>query len=100
CGLDHDHAYDTLVVTRPDNRAGMAYALVLRRLTIGGFGADLVLPGLPDGAALEVALYDGRWLWRTDEGKPWRALTTESKVKCAGRMLEVKVGAYEVFTVE
>ncbi len=100
CGLDHDHACDALVVTRPDNRAGMAYALVLRRLTIGGFGADLVLPGLPDGAALEVALYDGRWLWRTDEGKPWRALNPESKVKCAGRMLEVKVGAYEVFTVE
>ncbi|MBA3687138.1 MAG: protein kinase, partial [Planctomycetes bacterium] len=38
--LDGDGPVDALVLTRPKNRPTLAYALVARRLSIGGAGAD------------------------------------------------------------
>lgn len=52
-----------IVVTRPRNRPGLAYALVSGRLVLGGAYADLALPG-GDGE-VAVAVRDDR-LWQGD----------------------------------
>jgi hypothetical protein len=98
-GLDCAYACDSVIITRPDNRPGMAYALVLRRLTIGGEGAELRLPG-GDGN-IELARYAGRWIWRPAPGDgPWKPLTVGSNLPCAGRQLLVQAGHYELFAQE
>jgi len=97
-GLDAPCNLDALVMSRPENRSEMAYALVLRRLTIGGPGAELVCGGARTHAAIEVARYGGRWLWRVaGQVQSWRPLCTGTEVDVAGHRLVAQAGAFSHF---
>ena len=99
CGIEHGHGYDAVVITRPENRPEMAYAQVLRQITIGGPGAQLALAGARTRAACQIACYDGRWLWRPvdAEAAEWKALAPGTKLDCGGKVLVAQVGAYTHF---
>ncbi len=97
CGLERDHALDAVVITRPENRPEQAYAQVLRRLTIGGPGAELVLAGARTKAAVEVARYAGRWWWRVAGPGAWQPLAKGTVLDCGGRQLKAEAGSYERF---
>ena len=94
CGLDVDHLFDAVTLTRPTNRPGLAFALVLRRVTIGGPGTDLPVPGatLP----YEISLFNGRWIWRV-ANNAWKPLTPNTPLPCAGQPLIARPGMYEDF---
>jgi serine/threonine protein kinase len=97
CGLDTDHLFDAVTITRAKNRPELAYALVLRRLTLG---ADAMLK--PHGAsgtgACTIALFNGRWIWRTHEpGAPWKALTLGTKLMIGGLIYSARPGVYDDF---
>ncbi|MBA2480406.1 MAG: protein kinase [Planctomycetes bacterium] len=98
CGADTLLGYDSVTMTRPENRPEMAYALVLRRLTIGGPGSELVCAGARTRAAIEIALYAGRWIWRvTGPGKPWKPLIEGTELDCGGKLLKATAGSYTHF---
>ena len=101
-GLDTACGFDALTMTRPENRPEMAYAVVLRRLTIGGPGAELPLAGARTRTACEVGIVGGRWIWRTVAAAgtapaPWRPLTEGTDLECGGRLLRATVGRHELF---
>ena len=49
------------------------YALVAQRMSIGGPGASLVLPGLSAGPHIFLGRWCGRWLWAPAQTfKSWR----------------------------
>jgi serine/threonine protein kinase len=98
CGLDTAHPLDAALLQRPDNRPGMAYALVLRRLCVGGDGADLVLPQA-NGAAAELALWRGRWIWRNGPGA-WLPLSDGLVISAGGKRLKARAGGYDIFQTE
>jgi hypothetical protein len=97
CGIDTDHALDALGITRPANRTGMAYALVLRRITIGGAGAGLALPGVPPGPQVELALYNGRWIHRGASGGDWKPLAVGDQLKLGNVTLAARAGHFDDF---
>jgi len=97
-GLDVPHALDALVLNRPENRPELSYAMVLRRLTIGGPGSELACAGSRSHSAVEIGLFGSRWLWRP-AGKvvPWRPLAAGTQLDVGGRMLVAKPGDYAQF---
>ena len=97
-GLDVPHALDALVLSRPENRPELSYAMVLRRLTIGGPGSELACAGARSHSAVEVGLFASRWLWRP-AGKvvPWRPLSAGTQLDVGGRMLVAKPGEFGCF---
>ena len=99
CGIDAKHGFDALVISRPENRPELAYAMVLRQLTIGGPGAQLALAGARTRAAVQIGLYDGRWIWRAagDDTAPWKPLKEGTALDCGGKQLIAKAGSYELF---
>jgi serine/threonine protein kinase len=99
CGIEHGHGFDAVVITRPENRTEMAYAQVLRQITIGGPGAQLALAGARTRTACQVGCYDGKWLWRPVGTTPsaWKALAPGAKLDCGGKVLVAQVGAYTDF---
>jgi serine/threonine protein kinase len=98
CGIDAKHGFDALIVTRPENRPEMAYALVLRQITIGGPGAELPLAGARTRTSCQLALYDGRWLWRaTPNEGPWKPLASGTELDCGGKKLVAQPGSYNHF---
>jgi hypothetical protein len=98
CGIDTEHLFDVVTLTRPMNHPQKAYAMVLRRLTIGGPGADLVLDGSSSTESIEIALFAGRWLWRPSlEKGPWRPLSLMTQLVCGGIKLTARAGAFEDF---
>ncbi len=98
CGLDTPLPVDAVILNRPDNRPGMAYALVLRRLTVGGSGCDLMLPQ-SNGPPAELALWRGRWIWRNGTGA-WQPLTDGLVINAGGKRLKTRVGGYDIFQTE
>jgi hypothetical protein len=97
-GLECPHQLDSVVMTRPENRPELSYALVLRRLTIGGPGAELACAGARTHAAVEVCRYAGRWLWRVaGDVKPWLPLVSGTELDIGGRKLIATVGDYPHF---
>lgn len=96
CGIEVSHFLDGVTITRCDNRPEMAYAMVLRRLTIGGPHADLPLPGCDD-QPFEIGLYDGRWIWRPDGHHPWQPLTPDQPFAAAGTRWRPERGDFRVF---
>ena len=98
CGLDTALSLDAVLLSRPDNRPGMAYALVLRRLTIGGNGADLALPQA-NGVPAELALWRGRWIWRNGSGA-WQPLSDGLVINAGGKRLKARLGGYDIFQTE
>jgi serine/threonine protein kinase len=98
CGIDHDAAWDAVVLRRPDNRPEMAYALVPRRLTIGGPGAELALANARGPGGIEIGRYAGRWIWRkAGAPAPWRPLVEGQVVEAGGRELSAHPGAWTDF---
>jgi serine/threonine protein kinase len=98
CGLETEHLFDAVAITRPGNRPEMAYAMVLRRLSIGGPGSDLVLHGASSTAACEIALFDNRWIFRLPaSGSPWQPLADGTSLPCGGMQLRARAGSYEDF---
>jgi serine/threonine protein kinase len=99
CGIEHGHGYDAIVITRPENRPEMAYVQVLRQVSIGGPGAQLALAGARTKAACQVAVYDGRWMWRPagDATTPWKALAPGTRLDCGGKVLVAQKGDYTHF---
>lgn len=102
CGIDTDHQLDAVAITRPENRPELAYAQVLRRITVGGPGADLPLAGARTRSAVELAVFQGRWLWRVPAAQgqaepPWKPLAEGCELDCGGRTLRATVGRYEHF---
>lgn len=98
CGVDTMLGFDAITITRPENRPELAYAMVLRRLTIGGPGSELVVAGARTRTAIEVAQYAGRWVWRpTGPGIAWRPLIEGTELDCGGKLLRASAGSYTNF---
>jgi hypothetical protein len=90
--------FDAVTITRPANRPEMAYAMVLRRLSIGGPGSDLMLHGATSTASCEIALFNSRWIFRLPQaGSPWQPLSSGALVQCGGLRLTARAGSYEDF---
>lgn len=84
--------WDGLVVTRPDNRPGLAHLAILRHLLLGGDGADLALAGARRLA--EVALAGGAWTCRVAPDTSWRPLQPGTVLDLDGLRLKVVTGDY------
>jgi serine/threonine protein kinase len=98
CGLDTDHLFDAVTITRPKNRPELAYALVLRRLTLGANDAMLIPHGAKGDGACTIALFNGRWIWRAHEpGAPWKALTLGTTLTIGGLTYKARPGVYDDF---
>jgi serine/threonine protein kinase len=102
CGIDSDHQLDAVAITRPENRPELAYAQVLRRIAIGGPGADLPLAGARTRTVVELAVFQGRWIWRVPaaagQAEPaWRPLAEGTELDCGGRALRATAGQYTHF---
>jgi len=96
CGIDHPHALDACVLTRPDNQPGMAYVMVLRRVTIGAPGSHLPIPGVGRTRG-EIALIAGRWVWRMEAAAVWKPLVSGMYLEFEGHRLRVVPGSYDHF---
>ncbi|HEX3133978.1 MAG TPA: FHA domain-containing protein, partial [Planctomycetota bacterium] len=97
CGLDTDHLFDAVTISRPRNRPELAYALVLRRLTLG-VGAMLTPHGASTDGSCSIALFNGRWIWRAHEpGAPWKALTLGTTLSIGGLRYSARPGVYDDF---
>jgi serine/threonine protein kinase len=101
CGLDSDLSIDSVIITRAENRPEMAYAMVLRSITIGGPGAELALAGARSLATVHLAYYAGRWIWRpaasAASDAPWKPLMNGQPLDCGGHILVAQVGNHEQF---
>ena len=98
CGLDTDHLFDAVTITRSRNRPELAYALVLRRLTLGASDAMLIPHGAKGDGACSIALFNGRWIWRAHEpGAPWKALTLGTVLTIGGLRYSARPGVYDDF---
>ncbi|MFW5845698.1 MAG: protein kinase domain-containing protein [Planctomycetota bacterium] len=101
CGWDTGLQSDGLLITRPDNRPEMASALVWRRLSIGGAGCDLVLPGMQAEQGIDIALWHGHWCWRIlGEDTDFHPLAVPSQIACAGRQLVCAAGDWAHITTD
>jgi len=92
CGIDSSHVHDAVVLRRIDNRAEMRYAMVLRRVTVGGQRADLPVANWT-GPDLDLARFAGRWIWRTVGFGAWLPVIAGSPLDSFP--LLAKAGSYE-----
>jgi hypothetical protein len=98
CGLERDLPLDAVTIERPDNQSEMAYALVLRRLTIGGPDSDAMLRLQHAATPIEIGLHGGRWLWRATVGMgPWSPLGASTRITSGTMALTARAGSYELF---
>jgi serine/threonine protein kinase len=97
CGLEIDHAHDSVIITRPENRPELAYAMVLRRVSVGGPGSDLAIPGARSLATVIIGRYAGRWLWKTAASDAWKPLVEGQELDCGGRKLTARPGHHDQF---
>jgi len=97
CGLETDHLHDAVIITRPENRPEMAYAMVLRQVSIGGPGSDMALVGARSLAAVMIARYAGQWVWRIASAEEWQPLRDLQELDCGGRILIAHPGSYSHF---
>ncbi len=85
-----------LVLARPKNRPGLAYALVREEVSLGGAGADLMLPGCPQGIVAWVAWNAGQWTWRSVNATAWTPITVGTTVDGGTRRWAAATGNAEV----
>ena len=95
-GIESSHALDACVITRPDNHLGMAYAMVIRRLTVGARDAQLPVPGVMRSTA-EISLIAGRWVWRCSPTAGWQPLIAGMSLDLDGCRLRAVPGHYDHF---
>lgn len=101
-GIDSDCRFDAVTMTRPENRPELAYAQVLRRISLGGPGADLPLAGARTRVACELGIIGGRWWWRvvTPAGvtpAAWAPLTAKTELDCGGRIWRATPARHEQY---
>ncbi len=86
-----------VVIQRLGNRPQLAYALVIQALSIGGPGADVVLPGAAansgPGNAHLLGQVAGRWVHRAHAAAPWQALHAGDLLVCGGLRLTARNGS-------
>ncbi len=93
-GIDSLQVHDALVLRRLDNRPSLAYALVLRRITIGSVDADIACSNW-SGPDLELALLGGRWVWRNLGLRSWYPVVAGEELGASG--LRCSAGDYDAF---
>ena len=81
---------DAVVCTRQDNRPGLGYALVPRRVSLGGGDADIPLPGAR--GRIEIGRLDGRWVRRSQDGA-WGSLAAGARMDLDGVQLVARAGS-------
>ena len=101
-GLDGDCRFDAVTMTRPENRSELIYAQVLRRISLGGPGADLALAGARTRSSCELAIIGGRWWWRIAvvpgmTTAAWSPLTTTTELDCGGRIWRAAPARHEQY---
>ena len=101
-GLDGDCRFDAVTMTRPENRSELIYAQVLRRISLGGPGADLALAGARTRASCELGIIGGRWWWRVAvppgmTAAPWLPLTSATELDCGGRIWRAAPARHEQY---
>ena len=96
CALTGGHGVDALCITRPANRPEMAYAMVLRRMSIGGPGADLVMARARSRSSVDLARHQDRWIIRPDPTAAWTPLIADSTWDCGGLQLRAVPGDYRL----
>lgn len=85
-----------LVLGRVRNRTGLAYALVRDEVSLGGPGADLLLPGCPQGVAAWIAWTGSHWAWRNNATAAWMPISTGTVVEGGARRWVARPGDPEV----
>ena len=79
-----------VLISRPDNRPQLHYALIADDMTIGGPGADLVLDGAH--GCIHLGRDQGRWAQRATSVAPWRPLHSGDHLDCGGLLLTARAG--------
>ena len=87
---------DNIVITRPDNRPGLSYALVQHALTVGDQDTDLPMHGATGGNC-ELVVVRGRWLWRAVGQPVWQPVTANGIIPVGGRPLRARLGGFDLF---
>ncbi len=90
-GLADDAPLEAVVLHRPGNRPHLVYALVLRSLSLGSVGCDIVLSGATN--TVEVARIAGRWAMRHTPDLAWTGITAGSVVPLGGFNLVAQIGS-------
>lgn len=101
-GLDSDCRFDAVTMTRPENRSELIYAQVLRRISLGGPGADLALAGARTRSSCELGIIGGRWWWRVAvapgmTAASWSPLTNSTELDCGGRIWRAAPARHEQY---
>lgn len=82
-----------VVITRPDNRPGLVYVMLLGTVRIGGPGADVVVGGA--GPMREFTRPRRHWWWR--DGGDWNPLVARSLMACGTTALRPEAGTLAFF---
>lgn len=82
-----------VVISRPDNRPGLTYVMLLGAVRIGGPGADVVVGGT--GPILEFTRPRRHWWWR--ESGEWRPIAERGLINCGGTALRPEAGNLALF---
>ena len=87
-----------LAIERVGNRPELGYAIVRHRLSVGGPGADLCLPGLAAGAQLFIGRVAGAWLV-ADANRPavWRPLGLGGRFTAGSVTFHAVAGSFELY---
>lgn len=98
-GLDTGLPLDGLLISRPDNRPEMHYAMVLRQLRIGGKDADLPVAHASNAVGGWIGRWHDHWIWRPDDGD-WQPLRIGAQILAGGRPLLVSRGTHDFLATD
>ncbi len=81
-----------VVLTRPKNRPGLAYALVREDVSLGGPGADIILPGCAQGISVWIGWNGSHWSWRKTAADHWTPLVVGALIDGGSRRWSARAG--------
>jgi len=90
-GLPINQPFDGVVLRRPANRPELTYALVMRRITLGGAGCDVEIPGA--SGRIDLARIAGHWVVRQAPEEPWAGLAIGAVIQLGTVRLCARPGA-------
>ena len=97
-GIDTHHSLDCATIARPSNRPELSYAMVLRKVSIGGNKANIRINGIGDDILYTFALFNGRWIWSEGSNPDaWHPLKDGDAFQIANRHLIARAGGYQDF---
>ncbi|NRA37804.1 MAG: FHA domain-containing protein, partial [Planctomycetes bacterium] len=97
-GMDTHNIFDAITISRPSNRPELAYAMVLRQVSIGDSQCNIKVSGADAQSSFEFTLYNGHWIWRPKaDNASWQPLTNGSTFQIANRHLIARPGSYQDF---